>query len=66
MVIWCSHCPASDAQIIAPDVDPQVIVDAHIDLHHPGTGPWVEGDDWEILNADTRAELAQHLETLTA
>lgn len=66
MIIWCSHCPASVAQFVVLDADAEMAVTAHIIANHPGTGVWVQGDDWDVVTPAERGELAQHIETITA
>ena len=64
-MLWCSHCPADRAQIPILHEDPEMSMTVHIVTVHPGTGAWVQGDDWDVITADERGELAQHLETIS-
>lgn len=64
-MIWCGHCPASRAQIVvALGSTPREQAAAHIASAHPGTGEWIEGEDWCVLDPDTRAALLCWLEHL--
>lgn len=66
MIIWCSHCPASVAQMVVPDEDADMFLTAHIVANHPDSGAWVQGDDWDIISPAERGELAQHVEHISA
>lgn len=66
MMLWCSHCPAAQAQFPVLNDNAEMTMTAHIVIHHPGTGAWVQGDDWDILLPAERGEIAAHLETITA
>jgi hypothetical protein len=65
VIVWCSHCPPAVAQMVVLDRTKDEAIADHIATYHPGSGDWVEGDDWEVLGVGERGELSEHLETIT-